>query len=168
MGGCSKTLRFVITIITWWVGVTKKWNCPLLFVTNLWCSHFFLQKRNFSTSQARKKSCLFFKQKACWFWTIVKQKNASLFCTTVLLSWQKEKKTSDLVCLFFAFFILESWKKKQLCLKRQVFSVCFFWPWANFALNKISRVLSFKSKLCKERLCFSFPFFVSQTTTRSV
>ena len=24
LGGCSKTLKFVITIITWWVGVTKK------------------------------------------------------------------------------------------------------------------------------------------------
>ena len=61
MGGCSKTLKFVITIITWWVGVTKKWNCPLLFVTNLWCSHFFC---NFSTSQARKKGCFFYQPKA--------------------------------------------------------------------------------------------------------
>ena len=118
MGRCFKTLEFVITIITWWVGVTKKWNCPLLFVTNLWCSHFFLQKVNFSTSQTRKKSCLVFTTNACFFWTIVKQKNVSLSCTTRLLSWQEEKKTFDFVCLFFASFILVTWKRKQLW-KRQ-------------------------------------------------
>ena len=114
MGRCFKTLEFVITIITWWVGVTKKWNCPLLFITNLWCSHFFLQKVNVSTSQTRKKSCLVFTTNACFFWTIVKQKNVLLSCTTRLLSWQEEKKTFDFVCLFFASFILVTWKRKQL------------------------------------------------------
>ena len=52
MGGCSKTLKFVITIITWWVGVTKKWNCSLLFVTNHWCLQFFCKN---VTSQLLKQ-----------------------------------------------------------------------------------------------------------------
>ena len=134
MGGCSKTLKFVITItiITWWVGVTKKWNCPLLFVTNLWCSHFFC---NFSTSQARKKGCFFFNQrqlpKACWFWTIVKQKNVLLSRTTTLLSRQKEKK---LLTSFVCFLLPSFWKlwkrqnKKALFFyKMQVFSVLATW-----------------------------------------
>ena len=117
MGGCPKTVAFVITIITWWVGVTKKWNCPLLFVTNLWCSHFFCTN---VTSQLRKQEkrvffCFNQRQlpKPCWFWTIVKQKNVSLSCTTILLSWQKEKKTSDLVCLFFSSFIWKLGRKNN-------------------------------------------------------
>ena len=160
MGGCSKTLKFVITIITWWLGVTKKWNCPLLFVTNLWCSHFFLQKRNFSTSQARKKSCLFFKPKACWFWTIVKQKNASLFCTTVLLSWQKEKKllTSFVYFLLPSFWYFEKDKTKKLCFLCFVFGHRQSLPgtkWAEFCHLSLSFV--------KKAFVFLF-LFVNQTS----
>ena len=124
----------------------------------------------FVTSQLlkqEKRAAFFFNQrqlpKACWFWTIVKQKNVSLSCTTTLLSWQKEKK---LLTSFVCFLLSSFWKKKQIWKRQKQNSavlflkasvLCFvFWPWANFALNKMSRVLSFKSKLCKERLCFSF------------
>ena len=71
--------------------VSQKSEAVYCFLTNLWCSHSFLKTGNFSTSQAKKKSCFFFKPKVCSFWTIVKQKNVSLSYTT-LLSWQKEKK----------------------------------------------------------------------------
>ena len=139
VGRCFKTLEFVITIITRWVGVTKKWNCPLLFVTNLWCSHFFLQKGNFSTSPTRKKSCFFFTTNACFFVNNCETKKCFIVlhsCTTRLLSWQEEKKTFDFVCLFFASFILVTWKRKQLWKskkKRAWFSsqgkcsLCCFW-----------------------------------------
>ena len=119
VGGCHKKVKLSITFL----------YKSLMFTV-------FLQKRNFSTSQSRKKELpLFLKPKACWFWTIVKQKNVSFFCRTALLPWQTEKKTSDLVCLFFASFILETWKNKQLWkrqnkkalffFQRQVFSVLF-------------------------------------------
>ena len=127
MGGCSKTLKFVITIITWWV--SQKSGIVHYFSLQISDHTFFVTSQ---LLKQEKKAAFFFQPKAnrqlpktCWFWTIVKQKNVPLSCTTVLLSWQKEKKTSDLVCLFFAFFILESWKKKQLCLAKQKSAVFF-------------------------------------------
>ena len=142
-------------------GCHKKVKFSLLFVTNLWCSHFFC---NFSTSQARKKGWLFFNQrqlpKACWFW---KQKNVLLSRTTTLLSQQKEK---NLLTSFVCFLLPSFWKlgttnnsEKDKTKKRCFFlkgKCSLFWQQANFALNKMSRVLSFKSKLCKSRSCFSF------------
>ena len=123
MGWCSKPLKFVITTITWWVGVTKKWNCPLLFVTNLWCSHFFLQKGNFSTSQTRKKICFFFRTNACFFLDNCETKKCFIVLTRLLL-WQKEKK--KLLTLFVCFLLPSFWllgrennseknKKKRAC-----------------------------------------------------
>ena len=114
MGGCSKALKFVITIITWWVGVTKKWNCPLLFVTNLWCLQFFCKNVTSQLLKQEKRVAFFFNQrqlpKACWFWTIVKQKNVSLSCTTTLLSWQKEKK---LLTSFVCFLLSSFWNSEK-------------------------------------------------------
>ena len=63
MGGCSKALKFVITIITWWVGVTKKWNCPLLFVTNLWCWQFFCKNVTSQLLKSKKKGLFVFSTK---------------------------------------------------------------------------------------------------------
>ena len=106
MGGCSKTLKFVITIITWWVGVTKKCNCPLLFVTNLWCSHFFLHKRNFSTSQAKKKELLFFKPKVCLFLDNCETKKC-FYCLAqqhCCLDKKKKKHLTLFVCFLFPSF----------------------------------------------------------------
>ena len=170
------------------MGVQKRWNLQLLSLLGGWVSqkseivHYFsLQISDvhtfFVTSQLlkqEKRAAFFFNQrqlpKACWFWTIVKQKNVSLSCTTTLLSWQKEKK---LLTSFVCFLLSSFWKKKQIWKRQKQNSavlflkasvLCFvFWPWANFAWNKMRRALSFKSKLCKERLCFSFSL-VNQTS----
>ena len=117
MGWCSKTLKFVITIITWWVGVIKKWNCPLLFVTNLWCSHFFLQKVNFSTSQTRKKSCLVFTTNACFFWTIVKQKKCFIVLHNKIVVLTRRKKNFWL-CLFVFCFLHFGYLEEKTTLKK--------------------------------------------------
>ena len=125
MGGCSKALKFVITIITSWVGVTKKWNCPLLFVTNLWCLQFFCKNVTSQLLKQEKRVAFSFNQrqlpKACWFWTIVKQKNVSLSCTTTLLSWQKEKK---LLTSFVCFLLSSFWNSEKDKTKKR----CFFSP----------------------------------------
>ena len=88
----------------------------------------FLQKRNFSTSQTRKKS-FFFNQrqlpKACWFWTIVKQKNVLLSCTITLLSWQKEKKRL-ISFVVFCFLHFENLEEKTTLTKTKQKSVVFF------------------------------------------
>ena len=136
-------------------GCTKKWNCPLLFVTNLWCSHFFFKN---VTSQARKKSCFFFSTKGLLILDNCEIKNVLLSCTTTWLSWQKEKK---LLTSFVCFLLPSFWKlgrtnnsEKDKTKKRCFFlkgkcSLFCFWQQANFALNKMNRVLSFKSKLCE-------------------
>ena len=166
-------LNYVIRL--GWVGVQKRWNLQLLSLLGGWVSqkseivHYFsLQISDhtfFVTSQLLKQE-----KRACWFWTIVKQKNVVLSSTTVLLSWQKEKK---LLTSFVCFLLSSFWKKKQIWKRQKQNSavlflkasvLCFvFWPWANFAWNKMRRALSFKSKLCKERLCFSFSL-VNQTS----
>ena len=59
--------------------------------------------------------------KTCWFWTIVKQKNVSLSrCRD-----KKNKKASELLCLFFASFILETrrWNNSE---KDKTKKRCFF------------------------------------------
>ena len=175
MGGCSKTLKFVITIITWWVGVTKKCNCPLLFVTNLWCSHFFLHKRNFSTSQAKKKELLFFKPKVCLFLDNCETKKC-FYCLAqqhCCLDKKKKKHLTLFVCFLFPSFW--NWEKKKNSekdkTKKRFFfskgkcSLFCFWPWANFASNKMSRVLAFKSKLCRERPVFFFFLWTKRVNT---
>ena len=63
MGGCPKTLAFVITIITWWVGVTKKWNCPLLFVTNRWCLQLFCKNVTSQILKQEKRVAFFLSTK---------------------------------------------------------------------------------------------------------
>ena len=142
------------------MGVQKRWNLQLLSLLGGWVSqkseivHYFsLQISDhtfFVTSQLlkqEKRAAFFFNQrqlpKACWFWTIVKQKNVSLSCTTVLLSWQKEKK---LLTSFVCFLLSSFWKKKQIWKRQKQNSavlflmanvLCFvFCPRANFALNK--------------------------------
>ena len=96
MGGCSKTLKFVITIITWWVSVTKKWNCPLLFVTNLWCLQFFCKN---VTSQARKGLLFFFQPKAIAKGLLILDNCGTKKCFSVLhnniVVLTKRKETSD-------------------------------------------------------------------------
>ena len=72
-------------------------------------------------------------------------------------------------CLFVFCFLHFGNLEEQTTLKKtkQKSAVFFskgkcslfcFWQQANFASNKMSRVLPFKSKLCKERSCFSFSF----------
>ena len=129
MGGCSKTLAFVITIITWWVGVTKKWNCPLLFVTNLWCSHFFCT--NVTSQLLKQEKRVFFvsTKDNCQRLVILdncETKKCFIVLHNNIVVLTKRKKTSDLVCLFFAFFILETWKKKQLWKRQNKKKRCFF------------------------------------------
>ena len=116
VGRCFKTLKFVITIITWWVGVTKKWNCPLLFVTNLWCSHFFLQKGNFSTSQTRKKICFFLEQMLVFFEQLWNKKK--FYCLAQQDCCLDKKKKNFWLCLFVFCFLHFGYLEEKTTLKK--------------------------------------------------
>ena len=101
VGGCHKKVKLSITF-----------RYKSLMFT------LFLHKRNFSTSQARKKSFFLFQPKAIAKGLLILDNCETKKCFIVLhnniVVLTKRKKTSDLVCLFFASFILETWKKKQL------------------------------------------------------
>ena len=126
-------MKSSVIILFVWAGLTKKWNCLLLFVTNFWCSHFFLQKRNFLNSQARKKTCFFWKPFRFVYFRQLWNKKCFIVLRNNIVVLMKRKKTSDLVCSIFVSFILESWEKttlkktkqKSVSIQRQVFSVLF-------------------------------------------
>ena len=91
---CLKTSKFLITVIIWWVCVTKKWNVQLLFVTNLWSSYFFFAKTYFLNFSNKKNQFLFFGQlskKKSFDW--LAQQNSSL---------NKKKKIFE-TCLFIFY-----------------------------------------------------------------
>ena len=140
MGGCSKTLKFVITIITW-VGVTKKWNCLLLFVTNLWCSHFFC---NFSTSQARKKICFFLTKGNCQRLVDFGQLwNKKMFYCLAQQHCCLDKKQKKLLTSFVCFLLPSFWKLRTTnnSEKDKTKKRCFFF------LSQVYSVLA-TGKLC--------------------
>ena len=127
MGGCSKTLKF--SIFTWWVGQ----KCEIVHYFSLQISDVHTFFVTFQLLKQEKRAAFFFNQrqlpKACWFWTIVEQKNVSVSCTTTLLSWQKEKK---LLTSFVCFLLPSFWnseknntKKRCFFFQKQVFSVLF-------------------------------------------
>ena len=130
MGGW--VLKFAITIITWWVCVTKMWNCPLLFVTNLWCLQFFCKNVTSQLLKQEKRVAFFFQPKAIAKGLLILDNCETKKCFIVLhnniVVLTKRKETSDLVCLFFASFILELWKKqhkKALFLFPKASVLCF-------------------------------------------
>ena len=151
VGGCHKKVKLSITFL----------YKSLMF-------RLFLQKRNFSTSQARKKSFLFFlNQRLVDFGQLW---NKKMFHCLLQQYCCLDKQKKKPLTLFLCFLLPSFWKfgrtnnsekdktkKRCFFFQRQVFSVLFF-EQANFASNKMSRVLPFKSKLCKERSCFSFSF----------
>ena len=81
-----------------------------------------------------------------------------------------DKQKKKLLTLFVCFLLPSFWKlgrtnnsekdktKKRCFFSKGKCSLFCFWQQANFASNKMSRILPFKSKLCKERSCFSFSF----------
>ena len=95
-GWCSKSLSFVITLITgWvggWVGLQKKMNLVISFRYSLWCSFFFLKLSNFFN----KKEALRKKYKSCCFFVFV------FFTISSNKVWDKQK-------LFFSW-VSEKWQ----------------------------------------------------------
>ena len=158
------------------MGVQKLWNLSLLSLLGGWVSqksvivHYFsLQISDVHTFfcinvtsqllKQRKKSCFFFKPKVCLFLDNCETKKC-FYCLAQQHCCLDKKKKKHLT-LFFCFLFPSFWNleeknnsEKDKTKKRFFFfkgkcSLFCFWPWANFASNKMSRVLAFKSKLCR-------------------